>query len=380
MKRLIAAIVLLSLLILSGCAVQPAPSPTPVLTPEPTPAPTSEPVSPVYTDWSKLEPYEPAKPVYSFHEGYCADGPLKARDDYGALLPYIGKYAAMGMYVEPIEPFYGLMTAKGELVTDSVYSDIYFYDGFIVLYRGNPDGVSGGDTFAGGTFDRTVAAPDGSWVLELDGEFYVGCAKGLLTTAKPDGTLIVRNSDNETVAVFDGALFRDTFGEEFTWGDEGGPYINWTKDGIGYAEAYSPSTGARVDLYLDLSEESVSDTLPEGMPEDYDWSWYFADEPEQPVVEGCGYLDTIKDQVTGTYYYYGYYREKPGQPGRNALFDPEGNLICYRDSLEYPYAYMFEYPHICAGLISTVENDCWCYREIGSGELVFRYPMRTNSD
>lgn len=376
LKKLFALILIAALLTLAGCTVQPAPTPT--QEPEPTPTPT--PFSPVWTDWSKLEPYEPVTALYTFHAGYCGDGELQARDDYGPLLVYIGKYATMEMYVEPVEPFYGLITDKGELVTDPVYSDIYIYDDFLMLYRGDPDGVSGGDTFAGGTFDRTVAAPDGSWVLELDDEFYVGCDSGLLTTAKADGTLIVRNASCEIVAVFDGALFAEQFGDSFTWGEEGGPYIYWTKDGIGYADAYSLSTGARVQLYLDISEESVSDAPPEGMPEEFDWSWYGADEPEQPVVEGCSYLDTIKDYVTGTYYYYGYYREKPGRPGRNALFDRDGELICYRDSLNYPYAYMFEYPRICAGLISSIENDCWCYREIDGGELVFRYPMRTNSD
>ena len=190
MKKLIAVFITAALLTLAGCTVQPAPTPTPA--PEPTPTPT--PFSPVWTDWSKLEPYEAATPVYTLHEGYCGDGPFRARNDYGALLGYIGKYATMEMYVEPIIPLYGLVTDRGELVTDPVYAEIHFYDDFLMLYKGDPEGTSGGDTFAGGTFDRTVAAVDGSWVLDLGDEFYVGCGGGLLTTA-------IKRQDNNLVQV-----------------------------------------------------------------------------------------------------------------------------------------------------------------------------------
>jgi hypothetical protein len=376
LKKLLAVLLIAALLMLSGCAVQPVPTPEP--TPELTPTPTEEPFSPVWTDWSKLEPYEAVTPVYTLHDGYCADGPFQARSDYGNLLVYIGKYASMEMYVEPYLPFYGLVTDRGELVTDPVYAEVHFYDGFIVLYKGDPEGTSGGDTFNGGTFDRTVISADGSWVLDLGDEYFVGCSGGLLTTAKADGTLIIWNADCETVARFDGTLFREAFGDGFIWGDmdRGGPYVNWTRDGIGYAEKYDPSSGGRVMLYLDISKCSVSDTPPAGMPEEYDWSWNYEEEPEPPVVEGCSYLDTLKDEVTGTHWYYGYYRKKPGWQGHYALFDSDGKLLLqFGEWME-----VFSYPRIRAGLISSDEDGYWCYRTIPDGDLVFRYFMRTNTD
>ena len=57
MKRL--TVSLLALILLAGCA-----------SPAPEPAPEPEPLSPVYTDWSKLTPYEPAKEQYAYADTY----------------------------------------------------------------------------------------------------------------------------------------------------------------------------------------------------------------------------------------------------------------------------------------------------------------------
>ena len=135
MKKLIAAW-LLPLLLLAGCAPQ---AETSVVQPDDT-------GSPVYTDWSKLTPYEPQSPVYTYHAGYCGADRFQPRDDYGALLPYIGRYASMEQYVINTLPFYGLVTSSGELVSDPVYARINFFDDFLILYRGDPEGVSGGDS------------------------------------------------------------------------------------------------------------------------------------------------------------------------------------------------------------------------------------------
>ena len=122
MKKLIAAW-LLPLLLLAGCAPQ---AETSVVQPDDT-------GSPVYTDWSKLTPYEPQSPVYTYHAGYCGADRFQPRDDYGALLPYIGRYASMEQYVINTLPFYGLVTSSGELVSDPVYARINFFDDFLIL-------------------------------------------------------------------------------------------------------------------------------------------------------------------------------------------------------------------------------------------------------
>jgi hypothetical protein len=371
MKRLIAAIALLSVLILSGCGASPQPAPTPTPAPEPTPTPTEEPFSPVWTDWSKLESYEAATPVYTLHAGYCGEGPFRARDDYGVLLPYVGKYASIDiMYsVLPTIPLYGIVTARGEVVTDPVYARLNMFDDFIVLYRGDPDGLAEPDVF--GAYSRTIIAPDGSWAIELEDEFYVDARYGRLTTASPDGTLIVRNAEGEIAARFDGSLFTEAFGEEITWGsDDGGPHIRWAEDGLGRASKTNPGSGAQTMLYLDLGDGSVSDTMPEGVTEEhYANATQSEDWPDPPSVPGFRFNSCIKDGVTGEYYFCGYYREKPQDEAVPVVYDAEGRLLGSGD-----------YPFIRAGLVSSTENDCWCYRRIDGGELVFRYPIRTNSD
>ena len=391
MKRLTAALLLL--LLLAGCAAPagPASSEIPEVStaPEVSTVPTApeistvpevpEAVSPVYTDWSKLTPYEPVLPVYTLHPGYCGDGALEARDDYGPLLPYIGKYSTMERYVIDTLPLYGLVTGEGELVTDPVYAQISLCDGFLVLYRGDPEGTSGGDTFDGGTFSRTLAAADGRWVHELTGSYYVASGSGLLLTAAADGSLDLWNTDGEVAAHFDSGLFTPWFGEGFTWGGEGGASVDWTDDRVGYVVSYCVN-GEYQDqatcLYLDFSGGAVMETPPEGYSAEIDYSAVVDKTPAPPAVEGCRYLDPITDQVTGETYFYGYYREDEDEDGRYALFDREGRLLVETgELLRFNQSVI-----VRAGLCSTVEDGCFCFRSVADSALVFRYPMRTNSD
>lgn len=366
MKKLIA---LLMVLILVGCETK-----TGTL-------PESEPdsLSPVYTDWSKLTPYEPVQPIYTYHAGYNAAGALEARDDYGALLPYIGKYSTMEWYVIDALPLYGLVTSEGELVTDPVYARIDFYDDFLVLYRGDPMGISGGDTYSGGTFSRTIAAPDGHWVHELTDSYYVGSGCGLLMTAASDGSLNLWNVNGEVVTHFDAALFTSRLGDNFTWGAEGGPYIDWVDDKVGYVVSYNINgeyQGQCLRLYLDFTSGTVADTPPEGYESEINYSAIVDDTPQPPVVDGCNYLDPITDKVTGETCFYGLYRSGENENGRYCLFDSEGKLL-----LENVGLTRFESSVIVrAGLCSTLEDGCFCYRSLADNTLVFRYIMRTNTD
>ena len=72
MKKLLA--ILLPLLLLAGCAAPSEPDAAPPVDAKP------EAISPVYTDWSKLTPYEPPAAVYTLHAGYRADGAFAPRD------------------------------------------------------------------------------------------------------------------------------------------------------------------------------------------------------------------------------------------------------------------------------------------------------------
>ncbi len=377
MKKLIAALLLLTL---AGCGVKPeAPAATeaPAVTevPEDTEAP-----SPVYTDWSRLTPYEPAQPVCACHPGYVGPGEPEARDDYGVLLPYIGKYASMEYYVIHALPLYGLVTDKGEIVTDPVYSLISFYEDCMVLYRGDPLGVGGGDTYFHGAFVRTLAAADGRWVRALPDGYFVGNDCGLIVTAGTDGSLDIWNPEGEVTAHFDGAVFNGLFGEGFYWGEEGGPFLTLADDRVGYVECYFangeyPEEPLRV--YLDFAAGTVSVTPPEGYPEELDYDALIRARaearPAPPVVDGCRYLDPLTDRITGEVYYYGYNRHLNGP----ALYDGAGNRLLENADLTWPFEASRT---LGAGLYAVLEDGCFCLLSLADGTTVFRYPMRTNSD
>ncbi|MDE6107110.1 MAG: WG repeat-containing protein [Oscillospiraceae bacterium] len=106
----------------------PEPTPTEILSPEPaeTPAGSFE----VYTDWSKLEPYEPKKAVYTRrYEGFTDT--LIPSNDYGPLLAF-GGVAVSGLddwdgdgILDLVESrLYGLVTAEYEVVLDPVLSSV----------------------------------------------------------------------------------------------------------------------------------------------------------------------------------------------------------------------------------------------------------------
>lgn len=349
MKRLMAG--LLALLLLSGCG-----------------APSGEETGPtVYTDWSKLTDYEPPRPVYTLHPGYNGAGTLEARDDYGLLLPYIGKYSTMERYVIDALPFFGLVTSKGELVSEAVYARVSFYGDFLVLYRSD-----------GERYSCTLAAADGRWVHELADSSYVADGSGLLLTAAADGSLDLWNTAGEAVTHFDGASFTSRLGEGFSWNEESGPYIDWTDDKVGYVVAYYVNGEYRdegVRLYLDFTSGAVTDTPPEGYSAELDFSAVRDDTPEPPEIEGCHYLDPITDPVTGETYFYGYYRGD-NEDGSYALFDSQGRMLVKNcDLTRFESSVM-----VRAGLCSTVEDGSFCYRSLADNALVFRYPMRTNSD
>lgn len=216
MRRVIPA--LLGLCLLAGCGAVPAPEGD-------SPAPEAEPVSPVYTDWSKLTPYAPPEPLYSCFEPYSGDGPLQPREDYGPLLVYVGADVHVSNYIADRLPLYGLVTSRGQLVTAPIYADIVFSDGFLVLYQGDADGTAGSDSWAGGTYKRTLAAADGSWVRELDGYWPGNYGQGLLVICGNDSSLTFWNTAGEAAARFSASLFHPWFGESFAWGGEGDPWL-----------------------------------------------------------------------------------------------------------------------------------------------------------
>ncbi len=369
MKRLIAVLLSLSL---AGCAAQ-------VKTPAPAEAPPAETPSPVYTDWSKLTPYEPVREVFSRHAGYRTDGVFEPRSDYGVLLPYIGAHSVMEQYVIDALPIYGLVTDKGELVSDPVYSGVDFRDGFLLLYRGDPSVGTDGDKYSAGPFFLTLAAADGHWAHKPSDSYYVESISGLLMTAARDGSLDLWNADGESVAHFDRALFTPFFGEAFVWGEEGGPFVNFADSRTGYVVSYLVNeeyVDDGVRLYLDLVNGNVLTEPPDGYPAELDYASLAEESPEPPEVENCSYYDPVTDEVTGETYFYGYLHNDGEGTGGYVLFDRTGKLL-----LDNAGMMPFEGRAIVrAGLCSTLEDGFFCFRSLADNSLVFRYRMRVNSD
>ena len=101
-------------------------------------------------------------------EGYM--GELKAADGYGLLVPYAGR-RLMDDWPAATGCLYGLMTLSGTAVTDAVYSNV-FYPSYYENYEQHPMPllalVQGQEPDSeGGVEERyTIAASDGSWVME----------------------------------------------------------------------------------------------------------------------------------------------------------------------------------------------------------------------
>lgn len=375
MKKLLA---LLLALTLAGCAARVESPAAPEAEPVPEPPGATEPPaaaeapSPVYTDWSKLTPYEPAKEIYTYHAGYRADGSFEPRGDYGALLPYVGKYSVMEQYVIDELPLYGLVTDKGELVSGPLYSSVYSYDGFFLLYRG------GGDAYSGGRQACTLAASDGRWAHELERGHYIASGFGLLLTAAADDSIDVWNADGEVVTRFDGAVFAPYFGEGSLWDGETGPFIDLADDKVAYAVAYIVNDEYVEDgvrLYLDLASGAVLTEPPEGYPRELDYEALEGDLSAPPEIERNGYLERIVDEVTGETYFCGFCPDGGGL-WHETLFDSAGRDLLGGECLWEVEGYVI----VRAGLCATEEDGCFCLRSLADNSLVFRYRTRTNSD
>ncbi len=315
----------------------------------------------VHVDYSKLTPYDPPEETYTLHEGYVKGEGLKARDDYGTLLPYFGKHLNSGHREALSEPmdelsFYGLVTDKGELVTDPIYQQIEFSEDndFLVLYRGNPDYTRDGSC---DTFFVTVAAADGSWVHDAGLCSYADCHDGLLLTAPYRGPLTVWNTKGEPYLQFD-----------YSCGIDGPRWafdccvVSWKDNKVGYISGSAP--------YLDFETGELLDTPPAGYPAEFDEKQ--EEEPQAPNVAGCDDLISITDRVTGKTYFYG----EVGDDSYETLFDGEGNALlkCYGDFSYYPIS------GITAGLYAFVANDHFFYRSLVDDSIVFCHAIQANID
>ena len=389
MKKSLPALCI-ALCLLTGCTVNPwlavfetpAPettlSPTTEITAAPETTPPAASLPPIYTDWSKLTPYEQEEPLYSYSDHYCGSDPLRAWDGYGTLLPYVGVGLSAEGGFQMRYPLYGLMTARGELVTAPIYANILVLDGFLLLFRGT-DALY--DAEAWGEFSLTVAAPDGSWVREADGCYYAAFFEtdgGLLALGNTNGGFTFWNTDGKIVATFPAELFAPYLGS-LKWSNEGGPWIWWQYDGLVYVLSYDYlgiiDNGYELRLYLDLSTGQILEELPDGYPEEPDYgSW-----TEPPTFPGYqSTWSSMTDPVTGEIYYVGF-REDGGWD----LLDSAGHLL-WKDYDE-PY---ISFSAVMDGKLAqwpeSLDYDTgpsfFSWYDLESGACIFRYPLAGNSD
>ncbi|WP_312280107.1 hypothetical protein [Oscillibacter sp.] len=337
-----------------------------------------ESVSPVYTDWSKLTPYKPAapKPLYSRFAPYQGDT-LTPRSDYGVLLPYQGATLSVSNYITDSLPLYGLVTTDGRIVTEPVYADVYPSSGwsfnpsapasFLILSKGDPNaGTGNGRDSMAGEFTRVVAATDGRWVRDFGvaGVEYLDGDR--LAVVQPDNSITVLSASGETAAYFSGDAVTPYLRglEKPYFGYEGGPYLSSRGD-ILFAEGYDPAlNGSRIFCYLNLADGSVSADPPEGFSEELLYM--------SPGDGEDGY-NPIRDAVTGELYYFTRDDSDSAAPNMHILDREKQSLLSIRDDDS-----MFYEPSIWNGLFAAVQDGAFCYYDLGSGECVFRFPLRSN--
>lgn len=306
-----------------------------------------------------------AEEIWTYCDHFCGAGPLQTWAGYGALLPYVGVITQAERGYEPYTPLYGLCTPRGEMVTDPIYSDVYYEHGFLVLVRGDENSQP----------HTTIAAQDGSWVAQEVPYGYYKAFDDLVILQDDDGCLYCWNGEGQLFASFPADMFTPWYGDAFDNGSWGavwvpGRRLTARKDKILYAASTFYQDAVHEEdplwLYLDLEAGVVLSTPPEGYPaalEDYDVEDY----QEMPDGE-TGFACT--DPFTGTQYYKAY-----AEMGIR-LYDAEGKLL---SGQVYPAASWSPSP-VLGGLtavISPFAADPYDYVfdwvDLSTGAVVLRY-------
>lgn len=364
--------------LLAGCA-SPAPEAE-------TSAP--EPLSPVYSDWSKLTPYEPPEEQYAYAAAYREDGTLQPGSDYGPLLPYIGSYLNTRSYMGPLCTL-GLATADGRLVTPPVYAEIgmvrdnwrqHTYGPFLLLYRGEVTARHENEwgSWVEGDFNLTVAAPDGRWVRELP-----PCYGGpqlldgqRLALAMTDGSVIILDAGGNTVRTFPASALEPYLGEGFTWQWDGGPSLDWL-NGMGQVWKYDENDpdGDGIACWLDPDTGAVTaEPPPDYVAPEYEF------QPEAGLTfPGYSYCsEPFADPVTGKLYCQSI---RTDGSGIRDLLDEQGRIIRENCTLDYPVLGIGSWcsPWVWAGRTACAEDGIFCYYD-PDGNCVFRRAIQTDLD
>lgn len=204
----------LGLMLLAGCQRG---LPLAEKTPDPPPdqsIPGSEQVPAVYTDWSKLEEYEPQGPIPArYHEAHMDR--LIPRDDYGPLVPFPGAHQQERQFDGNYHYRYGLMTLDGRVVVDAVYDSIVPLASYDMDRRSSRPlplflmkrFVEDPAETEGYREEHLLAAADGSWVTEdyslpwygLDGPVLLAGEDGMLVATRTGDALVLLGMDGREI-------------------------------------------------------------------------------------------------------------------------------------------------------------------------------------
>lgn len=255
---------------------------------------TSQSLSPVYSDWSQLEPYQPERGLYSRYYDEPVDRLLAVEGGYGGqLIPFAGQVIENGWWDEYR---YGLATADGTLVCDPVYDSISWpsrYDpeaerwvseedgDVLVLWKTMFDGSVDENGNLTGERVLTLAAGDGSWVLEDWFDNYYNLSDGRL--------LLMDGEERFWICDRDGTLTPSPLAEKLSqlWGDQWRQFVSFA-DGVSCVESAGTSSGCW--LVNALTGEVVR--LPDVS---YCMGWYYRPGPlavaQHRETNLYGYLD-----------------------------------------------------------------------------------------
>ena len=331
----------------------------------------------VRADWSALTPYAAEQMSYSYFSSYSGKDGLFPDENYGPLLPYIGAEMSISGYVLDVIPLYGLVTTDGRVVTDPIYSEVLTdYGPFLLLYRASETDLR---------TQVTIAAPDGSWTRDAgDWREFIPIdnpKRPQLAVSQADGSVLILDADGSIAAEFDRETLAPFLGEEYEWGD---PIIGYI-EGCALNYEHGALTAAfydedspwgnywRYECFLDPESGSVTDRPPARWTPDNDWDYAYP--PEFP---GYCYPEEVVDLTDGTLYYAAYPEcaELDGDWTLDLLDEDGEPLIenCLTSSaLQWR-------PFAGAGMLGVVKDGAFSYTNIQTGETVFRYPLRANSD
>ncbi len=309
-------------------------------------------------------------------EGYM--GELKASDGYGLLVPYAGR-RLMDDWPAATGCVYGLMTLDGVAVTDAVYSNVYYpsyYENYeryplpvLVLMRGQAsDSADGFETY------YTVAASDGSWIMEESYRALSASRYGLLlfggdalTVTDTAGSVTQRISYQEMGLSGEEA---DRMISEMMWGEG----TTGTRRGGRIALGWADEDNCQNIRYYDLSTGERGEMAWEAF---YDPEEDNTDDYEKPVyaVENA---NPVVDEALGS-----------DAPGLLSVYDADENGVVLRyyredgtpiESLTMRGEKWYRQVALRGGLIEVLDLNTASYYDLETMDCVFETCLGYEAD